>query len=98
MRVPIQGVCTTCALAAACTFPRGQAGPVLFCEEFDGSGTSDSGTAIGTRTPLPNVQRTEAYCTGNSASLAGLCVTCEKRTNCTFPKAEGGVWRCEECE
>lgn len=97
-RVPIQGLCTTCAHAGACTFPRRRAGPVLFCEEFDGSGTSDSGTATGTRTPLPNVQRAEAYSSGHSASLTGLCATCEKRATCTFPRAEGGVWRCEEFE
>ena len=98
MHVPIQGLCTTCAHASACTFPRRQAGPVLFCEEFDGGGTSDSVTAAGARTLLPSVQRTEAYSTGYSASVTGLCATCEKRATCTFPKAEGGVWRCEEFE
>jgi len=95
---PIQGLCTTCAHAGTCTFPPRQAGPVRFCEEFNGCGTSDSGTTISTRAPLPNVQRIEAHSTGHSASLTGLCVTCEKRTDCTFPKAEGGVWRCEEFE
>jgi len=28
--------------------------------------------------------------------LVGLCVDCEARHNCTFPKSEGGVWHCEE--
>ena len=97
-RVPIQGLCTTCTHAGTCTFPRRQTDSVLSCEEFDGCGTSESGGATGTQTPLPNVQRAEAYSTERSTSLTGLCATCEKRAMCTFPKAEGGVWRCEEFE
>jgi hypothetical protein len=25
-----------------------------------------------------------------------LCLNCEVRESCKFPKAEGGVWHCEE--
>lgn len=26
----------------------------------------------------------------------GLCINCDVRDTCTFPKPEGGVWFCEE--
>jgi hypothetical protein len=26
----------------------------------------------------------------------GLCINCDVRNTCTFPKPEGGVWFCEE--
>ena len=26
----------------------------------------------------------------------GLCMNCEERKSCTFPKTHGGVWHCEE--
>jgi hypothetical protein len=26
----------------------------------------------------------------------GLCINCDVRETCTFPKPEGGVWFCEE--
>jgi hypothetical protein len=26
----------------------------------------------------------------------GLCINCDVRGTCTFPKPEGGVWFCEE--
>jgi hypothetical protein len=29
-------------------------------------------------------------------SFRGLCVNCAHRCECLLPKAEGGVWHCEE--
>jgi hypothetical protein len=28
----------------------------------------------------------------------GLCMNCLHRDTCTFPRPEGGVWRCNEYE
>lgn len=33
---------------------------------------------------------------GSSKTARGLCTNCELRHTCTFARAEGGVWRCEE--
>jgi len=32
----------------------------------------------------------------NCGPFLGLCVNCEDRETCIYPKPEGGVWRCEE--
>jgi hypothetical protein len=29
-------------------------------------------------------------------ALRGLCVSCDLRPDCTYPKAPGGVWNCDE--
>jgi hypothetical protein len=31
-----------------------------------------------------------------STKFLGLCSNCDNRETCTYPKPEGGVWRCEE--
>lgn len=28
--------------------------------------------------------------------LRGLCVNCDRRYDCTYPKPPGGVWSCDE--
>jgi hypothetical protein len=33
---------------------------------------------------------------GLESDLKGLCVNCDNRHTCTFPKPEEGVWHCEE--
>lgn len=32
----------------------------------------------------------------NEKTLMGLCVDCDNRNTCIFPKHEGGIWRCGE--
>jgi hypothetical protein len=32
----------------------------------------------------------------DSAKYVGLCVNCEHRTTCRYPKPEGGLWHCED--
>jgi len=34
--------------------------------------------------------------TSGAYPLKGLCVNCENRFDCRLPKADGGVWHCEE--
>jgi len=91
-----KGLCAHCALAAECTFPRDPDRPILFCDEFEG---------LQIRVPS-KVARTSGATSGkvvvnpeqnDDANIyKGLCRTCENRRHCTFPKPEGGVWRCEE--
>ncbi|MFG0284990.1 MAG: hypothetical protein ACF8R7_11255 [Phycisphaerales bacterium JB039] len=32
------------------------------------------------------------------SSVKGLCRSCERRFDCTFPVTEAGVWSCDEYE
>lgn len=35
---------------------------------------------------------------GSDGDYRGLCQDCANRATCTFPRAPGGVWHCEEYE
>jgi hypothetical protein len=71
---------------------------VFFCEEFDGEEENVAGTAAEVISPSTTVHAQAMCRAGPSPEPRGLCGTCEKRATCTFPKAEGGVWHCEEFE
>ena len=80
------GLCSTCKLSATCTFPRQAGRPVRFCDEFEGE------QKVETAKPQTSIRKITAN------NLKGLCRLCDKVATCTFPKAEGGVWHCEEYE
>ncbi len=85
------GLCTTCSLVQTCTFPVKSDRPVIFCEEFDGllrNGHVEN----------PDVDALLAYANvkPRRATLKGLCVNCAVADNCAYPRAEGGIWHCEE--
>ena len=93
----VSGLCVCCTHAPACSLPRDPRSPVFFCEEFE------------VVRPEPGTQRRAKPSSGSSrgtpASPAtarpvsydkGLCSDCANGPTCTFPKLEGGVWRCEE--
>ncbi|MCX7022114.1 MAG: hypothetical protein NTW26_07580 [bacterium] len=80
------GLCRTCKLSATCTFPRQAGRPVRFCDEFDGE------QKVETAKPQTATKKVTVN------NLKGLCRLCDKAAACTFPKAEGGVWHCEEYE
>ena len=80
-------LCSHCLNAGRCTYRRGRTG-VLNCEEFDGGA------------PRPSLRRPAAVRSGRSKPgnpAGGLCVTCDLRRSCRFPKPAGDVWLCEEC-
>ena len=80
------GLCSTCRLAATCTFPRQPGRTVRFCDEFEGEEkVEETKPKASTKKVVVN-------------ELKGLCRLCDKADTCTFPKAEGGVWHCEEYE
>lgn len=85
-----RGLCSTCAKEPFCTLPRAPDRPVLQCEEMEvlELPTSGTTTVFGTFRARPTPAET--------SSLRGLCVNCERRADCTFPKPPEGVWRCEE--
>ncbi len=80
------GLCSTCKLAATCTFPRQAGHPIRFCDEFEGE----------QKVEAPKPKASTKKVTVND--LKGLCRLCDKAATCTFPKGEGGVWHCEEYE
>ncbi len=96
-RAPLapRGLCATCDRASHCTFPRDPERPVLECEEFSGlvlppltiraAREAHPPASPGTRPAAP-------------PALRGLCATCERRHDCTYPKPEFGVWHCDEFE
>ena len=62
-----------------------------YCEMFDSGNGAQRAQTVTLVTPVkPQVRE--------QPSLKGLCVNCENRDTCTLPKAEGGVWHCEEYE
>lgn len=85
------GLCIACRKDPTCSYLRNASLPVLQCEEFEGYeprarilGNHNGSIAQGPlRDPVP-------------AEDKGLCVTCENRDTCAFPKPAGGIWHCEE--
>lgn len=84
------GLCVNCAQRDACTFPGRASGPVFHCEEYrcDGAACAEALPA------LPSAPASDAPC--EPTDLKGLCVNCENRFDCSFPKPPGGVWHCQE--
>ena len=83
------GLCTTCLHREACTFPRTDGQLVQHCGEF--AGETRPAAAVAARPPSIRVVETEAR-----TALLGLCSNCDSRDVCRYPKAEGGVWQCDE--
>ena len=86
------GLCSTCKNVSSCTFPRDPDKQLINCEEFE----------IETTSLIMSPGKEQQVATGpeaidkDSTKFIGLCSDCEGRQTCTFPKNEGGVWRCEE--
>jgi len=87
-----RGLCSVCKDASTCTYRRDPWQPVWHCDEFDCESTSVS--------IFPPIDLPFKSDTGHISSrkYAGLCVNCENRETCTYPKPEGGVWHCDEYE
>jgi hypothetical protein len=86
------GLCTTCVNEPVCTFPRSADQPILTCDEFEG--------AVDVKPPraVESPRFDDRFAVANREWFPGLCMTCEKRETCTFPKPEGGVFSCDEFE
>jgi hypothetical protein len=85
----IVGLCAHCINAADCTYPKDPDKPALNCDEFAGYTERPAAKAAPRKNaaveaePAPGLNR-------------GLCRTCANSKDCTFPKPDGGIWRCEE--
>lgn len=85
-------LCTTGANEPDRTFHRFVDRPLMFCIELDGVVEAQP------RFSAEGLPATERLAVFDRVRFRGLCMTCEKRETCTFPKPEGGVFHCEEFE
>jgi hypothetical protein len=94
-RITKTGLCSTCNNVSTC-FHFATRGPALFCELFDDHMNGAPPIARSRITRSPERRREAPVAPKTPVTLTGLCVNCEHRDACTFPKPLGGVWRCEE--
>jgi hypothetical protein len=93
----VTGICSTCRNMATCCYFATR-GPVFFCELFEVEGHTPPNPAPPVRR-APRRRPAPAR-VGNPVReiprLKGLCVNCELRSTCTYPRPPEGVWYCEE--
>lgn len=87
--VTFHGLCSACALAAVCTFPRDPVRKIMHCEEFEPGLKPDIHL-------VPPPRQIAPHGAGAPALALGLCADCVHRDACTFQRPESGVWHCEE--
>jgi len=91
-KIKPSGICMTCKHSDSCMYLKDPKYPVLQCEEFDPCESPPAKRAVARTERRPAAQEGLAA----HAELKGLCVNCDNRDHCRYPKPEGGVWHCEE--
>lgn len=84
------GVCSACIYGDDCTFEAESGGVILQCEQFELAFPAEEVRQNRTQS------RTFTRNGRDSSQYAGICSNCENRETCSYPKPEGGVWRCED--
>lgn len=88
-----RGLCLTCKQANTCNFPRDIGRPIMNCEEFDGYVLHKTSK----ETPYRVHSRSSSTCRSKEITeYTGLCINCDNRKTCSFPKSGKTVWCCEE--
>jgi hypothetical protein len=90
------GLCSTCISIKTCTGRKTWKGPVLFCEEFCDIVPLTNRQRIKPESAAPQTSPAKAAADEREVQFKGLCMNCESRHTCCFPKPETGVWHCEE--
>jgi len=85
------------------TFPRrawleGEAASTQDTPQVRPAGHEREGAAPAHRPSVEQILGDIERACANTATLAGLCRTCVRLSDCTYPKPEGGVWHCDEHE
>ena len=89
------GICSSCRYGDECTYQKDPERPVIQCEEFATCEAAPAKTVK--RSIRPSMGASARHeLGGKDSGFKGLCVDCEERETCTYPKPEGGVWHCEE--
>jgi len=87
-------LCLTCNYGPTCVRRKHHGKPVWYCEEFDDFQPAPAIAVI----RKSAAKREEKSADGNKARGAsmGLCIDCENNRDCAIPKADSGIWHCEE--
>lgn len=88
-----RGICVCCINFRFCTYRKDFGPPILYCDEFEGYKPRVSAQKISTPPESQIKSKPEEK---DYSKYKGLCVNCDNRETCTYPKTEGGVWHCEE--
>ncbi|MGB8656466.1 MAG: hypothetical protein WCE90_01610 [Candidatus Zixiibacteriota bacterium] len=92
------GLCLTCDHVRSCSYPRNPDQPVWQCEEFEAIDAPVDRTTVESFLAAAHARRESVVAENSKGQFKGLCLNCENRKTCTFPRPEDGVWRCEEYE
>ena len=85
---PTASLCASCDPPGPCALVADRERPVLYCEECEDP----------VAPPLYASQEPPTFEFPETNGFRGLCVSCQRREQCTYPMPEGGVWHCEEFE
>ena len=95
-------LCRTCKNRETCTYPKVRGRPIHYCSEHESWQECEGDVSLALLkvdntlpvSPPPNIGN--PFMDPDEERPRGLCVNCENREDCTFPKPPGGVWHCEE--
>ncbi|MFC1482406.1 hypothetical protein ACFL51_01220 [Myxococcota bacterium] len=87
------GLCENCNNRNDCIYFDSR-GFVWHCNEYQVEGGQPSITLSPAQMSEDPAESGDREADG--AVLRGLCINCEKRLDCCFPKPDSGVWHCEE--
>lgn len=88
-----RSLCSNCKNDPDCTFKKNRQKPSFYCEEFEVAACPPVKTTKKEKSAASvPVDAEDKDC----CEFIGLCINCDNRRTCAFPKPEGGVWHCEE--
>ena len=88
-----RSLCSNCKNTPDCTFQKDRLKPSFYCEEFEVDTYPSVKTTRKNKSPETTSVDAEE---DDSGKFIGLCLNCDNRRTCAFPKPEGGIWHCEE--
>jgi len=87
------GLRLTCDYARNCTYPWDVDSPVWQCEEFEVCEAPLEKTSVSSFLAEASAKSRPDIDENEEVKFKGLCLNCENRKTCIFPKPEEGVWR-----
>jgi hypothetical protein len=89
------GLCVTCNNATTCVHRQRRGLDALYCELFDDYVEPASAEPHRSAAVAPE-PHTILAAGEKDSEFIGLCINCDNRDTCTYPKPEGRIWQCEE--
>jgi hypothetical protein len=97
-KLEYEGICAVCKSAPHCVFLKGSQSPIMQCEEFESFSPVKRKKFDADNPQQAKTLTTTTTQDSDTPKHKGLCINCKNSEKCSFPKPEGGVWRCEEYE